>query len=124
MNYDFSDSEEVEVNINLNSYKYKRKIRRSLREFTYYLKENKLFVTISLGILAFILIILFIKNRNINYNQSYKTGKVFTYNSMQLTVEDSIVTNLDYKGNIIKNGYYYVVLKVNLNNIEFSHIVC
>lgn len=42
MNYDFSDSEEVEVNINLNSYKYKRKIRRSLREFTYYLKENKL----------------------------------------------------------------------------------
>lgn len=116
MNYDFSDSEEVEVNINLNSYKYKRKIRRSLREFTYYLKENKLFVTISLGILAFILIILFIKNRNINYNQSYKTGKVFTYNNMQLTVDDSIVTNLDYKGNIIKNGYYYVVLKVNLKN--------
>ena len=35
---------------------------------------------------------------------------------MQLTVEDSIVTNLDYKGNIIKNGYYYVVLKVNLKN--------
>lgn len=69
MNYDFSDSEEVEVNINLNSYKYKRKIRRALREFTYYLKENKLFVTISLGILAFILIILFIKNRNINCNK-------------------------------------------------------
>ena len=41
MNYDFADSEEIEVNINLNSYKYKRKVRRSLREFVYYLKENK-----------------------------------------------------------------------------------
>ncbi len=116
MNYDFSDSEEVEVNVKLNSYKYKRKVRRSLREFVYYLKENKLFVSILLGISVTILVVSFFKNRNINYNQSFKTGKVFNYNSMQITVDDSIVTNLDYNGNIINEGYYYVVLKVNLKN--------
>ena len=116
MNYDFADSEEIEVNINLNSYKYKRKVRRSLREFVYYLKENKLFVTICLGILAVILIIILIKNRNINYDQRYGMNKTFTYNSMQLIIEDAMVSNLDYNGNVIKEGYYYVVLKVNLKN--------
>ena len=110
MNYDFADSEEIEVNINLNSYKYKRKVRRSLREFVYYLKENKLFVTICLGILAVILIIILIKNRNINYDQRYGMNKTFTYNGMQLIIEDAMVSNLDYNGNVIKEGYYYVVL--------------
>ena len=88
MNYGFEDSEEVEVNINLNSYKYKRSIRRALREFIYYLKENKLFVIIILSIVAVVLIIFLIKNKHINYDKTYSTGKQFTYNDVQFTIND------------------------------------
>lgn len=116
MSYGFEDSEEVEVNINLNSYKYKRSIRRSLREFIYYLKENKLFVLIVLSIVAIILVIFIIKNWHINYNKTYSTGKQFTYSDIQFTIEDSIITNLDYNGNILDPNSYYVVLKVSLSN--------
>ena len=116
MSYGFEDSEEIEVNINLNSYKYKRSIRRSLREFIYYLKENKLFVLIVLSIVAIILVIFIIKNWHINYNKTYSTGKQFTYSDIQFTIEDSIITNLDYNGNILDPNSYYVVLKVSLSN--------
>lgn len=116
MHYGFEDSEEVEVNINLNSYKYKRKFRRSMREFGYYIKENKLFVIIFLSIVGVILISAGIKNRHINYDQSYRTGKTFNYNGTNITILDSMVTNLDYQGNILDKGYYYVVLKLKLVN--------
>ena len=116
INYGFEDSEEVEVNINLNSYKYKRSIRRALREFIYYLKENKLFVIIILSIVAVVLIIFLIKNKPINYDKTYSTGKQFTYNDVQFTINDSMITNLDYNGNILEQNSYYVVLNVSLSN--------
>lgn len=116
MRYGFEDSEEVEVNINLNSYKYKRKIRRSMREFGYYIKENKLFVIIFLSIVGVALVVTGIKNRHINYDQSYRTGKEFDYNGLKISVLDTMVTNLDYNGNILDKNYYYVVLKINLVN--------
>ncbi len=124
MHYGFEDSEEVEVNINLNSYKYKRKLRRSMREFGYYIKENKLFVIIFLSIIGIILVITGIKNRHINYDQSYRTGKTFNYNGVNITVLDTMVTNLDYRGNVLSDGFYYVVLKVKLvNNTGYTKTI-
>lgn len=124
MHYGFEDSEEVEVNINLNSYKYKRKFRRSMREFGYYIKENKLFVIIFLSIVAVALVVSGIKNRHVNYDQSYRTGREFTYNGLNIAILDTMVTNLDYHGNILNKGYYYVVLKVHLvNNTGYTRSI-
>lgn len=116
MNYDFGDAEEVEVNFNINSYKYKRKLRRSFREFIYYIKENKLFVSIFLGICFLTLIIYLISNKTTNYDQRYAMKRSFIYNNMNISIEDAMVTNVNYNGNVINEGKYYVVLNVHLIN--------
>lgn len=112
----FEDNEEVELNINFEGYKTKRKVRRSFREFIYYLKENKLFVIIFLAIFAISFGTYIIKNRKVNYDKSYKTGKMFTYEGVQMMIQDSIITNLDYRGNVITDGKYYVVLMLKVSN--------
>ena len=120
MNLSSTDAEEFELNINFDSYKAKRDVHRTFREFIYYIKENK-FVIICLSFLLVVAIIyLLVSNIRRDYDQNYGIGKTFTYNNISLTVEDSLVTNLDYNGNIISDNYY-VVVKMNLvNNSGYS----
>jgi hypothetical protein len=89
-----NDNEEVEINIGLDTYKTKRNFRRFIREFKYYVLENKLIVSI----IFLVLVGLFIKNvvtNSTSYNKTYGVGDTFTYKNLQLTINDSIITNLD-----------------------------
>ena len=51
------DNEEFEFVLGNDSYKIKRNIRRRLREFTYYFKENKVIISIIIGSISLISII-------------------------------------------------------------------
>lgn len=111
------DSEEVELNINFQTYKAERFIRRFIREFYYYYMENKLVVNIIFGVIVAITIFLGFKSyEKIRY--TYDVGEAFTYNGFKITVEDSILTNINYKGEEIVDGNYYLVLKLNIANLS------
>lgn len=109
------DSEEVEININFQTYKAERKIRRLFREFKYYFLENK-FIFICIGSVLFVVIAYFIITNIEKYNYNYKQNETFSYESLSYTIEDSIITNLNYAGEIINKNNYYLLLKVRIAN--------
>ena len=110
------DSEEVEINIKQDNFKLQRNLRRFIREFRYYIKENK-FIFIVICLVLGIAIFFIIKSTlpeivDRNYNQ----GQLFTSLNINYRVEDSIITNLDYQGNVINKDKYYVVIKLYAEN--------
>ena len=122
MEFTGKDAEEFEVSLDFEGYKAKRKVHRFFREMLYYVKENQLIFIIILGIVIVILGILIHSNTHGNYDKSYSLGKTFTYNQLQITFEDAIVSNLDYNGNVINDNYYYVVVRTHLVNDSGSTI--
>lgn len=116
------DSEEFEFVVGLEGYKTKRKIRRFIREFSYYIKENT-FIFVTLIILTIIVIGSSIYVNKETYEINYKLHQVFNYKNFSVSVEDSIVTNLAYNGQYISKDAYYLVIKLNItNNLDKSSI--
>lgn len=113
---DTSDEEEFEINISIDGYKTKQRLHRIFREFIYYFKENKFVVMcIIIGLLFFSGVYIY-NNTYSNYDKTYAMGSPFIFNDLNISIEDAIVTNLDYNGNIIKKNKYYIVLRVNISN--------
>ena len=48
-------------------------------------------------------------------DSNYRQGNIFSYNGLTYSVKDSIITNLNSKGEIINNKYYLVTL-LNIKN--------
>lgn len=117
------DNEEIELNIEFETYKTERKIRRFIREFKYYVKEN-LFIFLILSTLSIILLIYFIIN-----SPSTLKGKVYHENNqiyfknLSINVLESMITNIDLSGNKIKEGKSYLLLKVNIKNNSGDDVI-
>lgn len=110
-----ADSEEIELNLNFDNYKFKRTIRRFIREFKYYVKENKM-VIIAIGI-ALVLILGYLGYKNYektNYN--YKENESFISDNLSFKITGSMVTNLDQNGNILYKDKYFVVIRFEVTN--------
>lgn len=109
------DNEEVEVGIEIDGYKTKRFFRRFKREFSYYLIENKLIISIIVITLIFSSILIYYKTRE-NYNLTYSQNNSFNHQGFNVNIKDSIISNLTYNGKLIDNEYYYLVLRTNVKN--------
>jgi hypothetical protein len=111
------DEEEVELKINSDSYATKRRIVHILRELKYYVLENKLVFT-CLSVLALIGIGVAIYLQIEVYNKNYRLYESFVLQDFNVSVKESYLTNVDYQGNKIESGKYYVALKVAIQNIS------
>lgn len=109
------DSEEFEFIIGTDSYKYTRFLRRRLREFKYYILENKFMFTIFSGLVVLIIIIMVIMHFTV-FNRTYGSNQRINANNLILQVNNSYLTNLDYNGNVISDGKYYLVANINFTN--------
>jgi len=109
------DNEEFEFVLGLDSYKYARYLRRKLREFKYYILENKFMFTILSGLTAGILIIVIILNFTV-YNRTYFKNQKIHANNLTLQVNNSYFTDLDYTGNVIEKDKYFVVINTTFTN--------
>ena len=109
------DNEEVEFTIKGDGVKFKRMVRRYFREFGYYLKENKFMVIIVIISISLVTLSSIKKINSIKYEVTYNQNETIISNGYDYKILDSIVTNLDYNGNIINNNYY-VVLKLEITN--------
>ena len=115
------DEEEIELKVNSDSYETKRRIVHILRELKYYILENK-FVFACFGVLALILVVVAIYMQVEVYNKNYKLYQSFVLNDFNVSVKESYLTNVDYNGNIIKSGKYYVAVKIAIENISGSDL--
>lgn len=112
-----SDDAEIEIGVKVEDYKIKRTIRRSIRELKYYVIENKL-VFIFFAIIVGLVVLGFVINFLIGLNKTVKVSQSFNHQNFSLTVHDSILTTLDYRGNVIKDDKYYLAIVVNVKNIS------
>ncbi len=111
-----SDDEEVEITFERDNTKLKRTIRRFKREFKYYIRENK-FIFILLCVIGTIGVgfLLYLSLPEI-IDKEYVQGETFDAEGLVYRIEDSIITNLDYKGDVINEDSYYLVVKLYIEN--------
>lgn len=109
------DNEEFEFVLGVETYKYKRTARRFIREFRYYLLENKFVVSCIFALFILIIGTILFMNFFI-YNKTYYKNSKFSHSSFNILLEDSIITNMDYQGKQITKDKYYLVLKLFISN--------
>ncbi len=111
-----SDNEEFEVNFDRDNYKQKRKIKRGLREFKYYVIENR-FILSCIGVIVVVFSGILIYYNYSLYHKTYKEQAIVSNNGFQLQVNNSILTNLNYRGETIIKDKYYLAVSININNM-------
>ena len=109
------DNEEFEFILGVDSYKYFRFLRRRVREFKYYILENKFMFTILSGLTIIILVIMLIMNFTV-YNKTYNKNQKFVANNLTMQVNNSYLTNIDYKGEQIAKGKYFLIVNMTFTN--------
>lgn len=110
------DNEEIEITIKTDNIKLQRNFRRFLREFKYYIKENKFFfIVICVALVGLIGYGLYLTLPEI-VDSKYVQGETINFNNLTYRIEDSIITNLDYNGNVLKDNKYYLVAKLYVKN--------
>src|SRR5574344_1755106 len=115
INIDDADSEEVEINVGVEEYKIKRGFHRYFRELKYYVIENKVVfsvIGVILGIVASIFIVMWV----ISLNRIVRIDQSFTYSRFSVSFNDSILSTLDYNGNVISNNRVYLAVKTTIKN--------
>lgn len=109
------DSEEFEFSVNVESYKVKRTARRFIREFIYYVKENTFIFSCIAAVVVITIGTMIYMNVRV-YNRTYSVTDKMTHNYFNIEIQDSMLTNIGYDGNIIQEGKYYLVLKLYIEN--------
>lgn len=109
------DNEEFEFVLGVETYKYKRTARRFLREFKYYVLENK-FIFTCLSVVAALVIVTTLYMHFYVYNKTYSLNKTFSHNAFTINMKNSILTNMDYNGKTITNKKFYLVLQLYIAN--------
>jgi len=108
------DSEEFELIIGKDAYKYKRTARRFIREFRYYVLENKIIFTIMTVFILAIFGTLLYLNYGV-FHKTFRQSQKMNHNGLTISVVDSVLSNLDLGGNII-DGKYYMAIALKIKN--------
>ena len=115
------DNEEFEFVFGVETYKYKRTIRRFIREFKYYILENKFVFTVLSAVFVLVVTTTLYMHFNV-YNKSYTKNHSFSHNAFTMNILDTMLTNMDYNGKTITKDKYYLVLQVKIDNNSISNI--
>lgn len=110
------DNEEFEVNLEVDTDKLKRNARKKLRYAKYIYVENMFFINVIFSVFIVVSVTFAILNVNL-YNKAYQDSQTFKTNQFMMRINESFVTKTDYKGNIIKNGYDLVVVRISLKRL-------
>lgn len=116
LNLEVTDDEEVELTVG-STEGLKRRIRKQIREYTYYYKENKLFINVIL--IIFILIILSTHTINVRIiNRVFKEGEELTTEKFSFAVTESYITNTSYDNkNILSPDKTFLIAKISINSL-------
>jgi len=115
INLDENDSEEVEINIKSDDYRAKRFVRRYIREIKYYVIENKNIFKV-IGVILGIVILFFVGKFILSLNRNVRVDQTFGYSNFSLSFNSSLLSSLDYNGNVISKDKIYLANKVTVTN--------
>lgn len=116
------DEEDIEIKVSSDQNVLKRNFVHIIRELKYYILENKFvfscIMILFFGIIGYTTYSTFrIKNPSFTINQALTTD-IFT-----LSVKESYLTNVDYRGTIIAQDKYYLAIKMGIENRSYYEAV-
>ena len=117
LSLDATDAQEIEVNLEIDYDKIFMKIKHVFRELGYYLRENKFVMLCLIAVIVSATGTIVYNSVTTSYDRTYGMNKDFTYQDVVFNIQDAIVTNIDYKGNVIEDGSYFVILDTKSKNI-------
>lgn len=109
------DREEVEVQINFDPNKKLRTLRKKIRYLKYSYKENRLFFN-SIFVVTVVSLVLVITLSIFSGDKIIKQNVYFSGNNFTVNLTDSYLVNTDYKGKLINEDYYYLLVKLQIKN--------
>jgi len=109
------DDEEIEIKIGSDKNTTKRNVVHLIRELKYYILENKLVFSILGGAAGIAIIIGLYINFRVNH-RVYTFNQEVSSDTFDIALKDSYITDVDYRGNVIAEGKYYLVIKLGLYN--------
>lgn len=107
--------DDIEIKVGENENTAKGGIVHFLREAKYYVLENK-FVLKIIGIFILILIGINLYMNFQVYNKKYNANQSFVLDNFSMSLKGSYLTNVDYRGNIVNDGKYYLAVKIAIKN--------
>ncbi|MCI8446515.1 MAG: hypothetical protein HFH31_03360, partial [Bacilli bacterium] len=110
------DREEVEVGLDVDSGKIQRQIRKQIRHMKYVYLENKLLCNV-LIVVAILLTGYFIYDKSGMNEKIYKQNQFFQTASFVMNVEDSYITNTNYKLEKLNDQKTLLVLRLKVRTI-------
>ncbi len=109
------DNEEFEFVLGNDSFKWKRKLRRAIREFKYYVIENKFFISIIAGVVVGVTAIVVLLNVTL-LNRRYSIGSTLKTDAFNYTLKNVYVSSYDIAGQKIKSDKEYLILDMNITS--------
>jgi hypothetical protein len=69
-----------------------------------------------MGIVLGIILVFFVLRFIININKRVTVSQSFNHSNFNISIDDSILTTINYNGTEIRSGYYYLAVLVNVTN--------
>lgn len=108
---DVTDNEEFEFNVEVDVNRVHRNVNKGKRFLKYFYVENRyLFFFISSLSISIICLVIYLSLGV--YNKKYTQTDFFTTRDFTMAINNSYITNLDYKGNKISENKSFVILEV------------
>lgn len=112
---DYEEDEGTEIKFGSDDNSLKRNGTHLIREIKYYVMENK-FVFSCIGVVALIAIAGSLYMHFRVYNRSYRLNQAFMADNFVISLKESIISDVNYKGDIITPDKYYLAIKIGLEN--------
>ena len=110
---ELEDDEEVELSLGTNEGIFRR-IRKKIREYTYYYKENKLILVAIIGVIALVILVTVILNVKV-INKVYSENEVVPTDSFNFDVTSTYITSRSATNTILTDeNETYVIVKMNI----------
>lgn len=109
------DNEEFEFVLGNDNYKIQRKFRRYFREFKYYLKENKIYISIIIIALFIITSVTIFLNVTF-FNHVYTINETLKTRDFTYTLNHAYLSSRDYSGKIINDNKTYLILDFTIKS--------
>lgn len=109
------EDDDIEIKVGSDNNTLKRNSVHLIRELKYYVLENKFVFTCIFIVLVLIVGYTTYSNYQM-YNRTYTINQSFTLDNFSISVKDSYITNVDYRGSLINSGKYYLAIKIGIHN--------
>lgn len=112
---DDDEDDDIEIKVGSDENALKRSGVHLFREMKYYVLENKFVFSCIAVVLLFIVGYTWYSEYQI-YNKSYTINQSFSLENFSLSIKESYITNVDYRGALVSDEKYYLAVKIGIHN--------